>query len=58
MLRRRLCPLLLVIVGAGGLAPRATGTSSGGFQLHGTVTYVVDGDTVQVQPAAARSGCG
>jgi micrococcal nuclease len=54
MLRCRLCPVLLAAVVAGGLAAGATGTSSGGFQLHGTVTYVVDGDTVHVQVAGGR----
>ena len=46
--------ILAALVAAGALAASAAGAGSGGFTLHGTVTLVVDGDTVHVLVAGGR----
>lgn len=43
---RRLSTILLLVATAAALAGAAQTASSGAFKLRGTVTYVVDGDTV------------
>jgi len=44
----------MVLVGAAALATAAGGARSGEFTLRGTVTYVVDGDTVHVRVSGGR----
>jgi micrococcal nuclease len=48
---RRVWIFLGIAVGAAALAAAARTAGSGGFTLRGTVTYVVDGDTVHVSVA-------
>jgi len=48
---RRLGTIITVVACAGALAGAAQTAQSGAFTLRGTVTYVVDGDTVHVQIA-------
>ena len=48
---RRLSTIIVLVATAAGLAGAAQTASSGTFKLHGTVMYVVDGDTVHVAAA-------
>jgi micrococcal nuclease len=48
---RRLPTIILLVATAAALAGAAQTASSGAFKLRGTVTYVVDGDTVHVAVA-------
>jgi micrococcal nuclease len=48
---RRLSTIIVLVATAAGLAGAAQTASSGAFKLHGTVTYVVDGDTVHIAAA-------
>src|SRR5205809_7719967 len=48
---RRLSMIIVLVATAAGLAGAAQTASSGAFKLRGTVTYVVDGDTVHVAVA-------
>jgi len=48
---RRLSTFIVLVATAAGLAGAAQTATSGAFKLRGTVTYVVDGDTVHVAAA-------
>jgi micrococcal nuclease len=52
---RRISVLLAVLALAAALAGAAQTAGTGRFTLHGTVTYVVDGDTVDVRLRAGRT---
>ncbi len=51
---RRLALLVLAASLAGGLGALARGSAAGSFTLHGTVSRVVDGDTIHVLLASGR----
>jgi micrococcal nuclease len=51
---RRISIILAAVAGAAALAATAHTASSGRFTLRGTVTHVVDGDTVDVQLTSGR----
>jgi micrococcal nuclease len=52
---RRISTLLVMLTGAAALATAAQTANTGRFTLHGTVSRVVDGDTVDVRLTSGRT---